>query len=849
MQNALNRHWQDRTPYYCEHRVRHLDGHYVWVQATGQSIWDDQGKLIFMVVSVFDITDRKESELELQRLNQRYELVFQGSQAGLLYWDIQHDVAEISPQAAQLLGLDYQAQKTTSLREFRQFVHPEDRAILDGAVKAHLNRFAPYNVEYRYRQPSGDYIWIQASGQAIWDDQNQPVSMAISIQDITQRKASEADLVAQNEAFFNVPGAGMWAWDVATMEVRISVRYKEVLGYAPSESLITTFDDFKALVHPDDVSIMETAIARHFEHNEMYAVEFRMRHKAGHYLWVRVEGCASWDEDGEIVSMAGTLQDVSARQETLALLKESERRFHALAENSPGLIWMCDVDSHCTYFNSRWFEFTGRSEAQELGTGWTAGIHPEDLTAYLTAYNQAIHTQDSFVIEYRHRRADGEYRWLLSKAVPRYDAQQTFAGLISTSVDITDNKAREDLLQQTISELEHVTRSKDEFLANMSHELRTPLNAILGLSEGLREQLFGSLNDRQQRHVETIYQSGTHLLELINDILDTTKIGAGKLEISSESIDVASLCDSTLRFVQQQADKKQIQLSSAISPDLPKLIVDVRRIRQALLNFLSNAIKFTPKQGMVCLKAEVLSSSPSGEESLSPLPAPYLRLSVEDSGIGIAEADMKKLYQAFYQVDGSYTREYEGTGLGLYLTRQIAELHGGTVGVRSQLGEGSCFWLDLPIDVNNVSSSAVKTTSIRPPVLTNPTERTRGKGVCVLVAEDNPANVISVESYLSAKGFTVLVANNGQEAVAQALAERPDLILMDIQMPVLNGFDAIRILRQSQECASTPIIALTALAMEGDKEACLAVGANDYLSKPIMLGQLVDKINRFISVR
>ena len=423
-------------------------------------------------------------------------------------------------------------------------------------------------------------------------------------------------------------------------------------------------------------------------------------------------------------------------------------------------------------------------------------------------------------------------------------------------------------------ELARATRLKDEFLANMSHELRTPLNAILGMAEGLQEEVFGEISTDQMKALKTIVRSGSHLLELINDILDVAKIESGQMELDITTVAIDTLCQTSLTFVKQQALKKRIQLEIKLPPQLPEfwpeLWVDERRIRQVLINLLNNAVKFTPEGGRITLqvshhkksltapplqgitrvkvyqtaRAENLALDTSAKQ-LADEDRDYLRISVIDTGIGIAPEHIKKLFQPFVQIDSALNRQYTGTGLGLSLVKRIVELHHGSVDLTSELGVGSCFTIDLPCRSATSSPPEPQT----PPEPDNaPSHPSPSKVLpLILLAEDNEANISTISSYLKAKGYRLLSAKNGHEAITLAQHENPDLILMDIQMPGMDGLEATRQIRLNPNVAEVPIIALTALAMTGDRDRCLAAGANDYLSKPIKLKQLVTTIQKLLS--
>ena len=392
-------------------------------------------------------------------------------------------------------------------------------------------------------------------------------------------------------------------------------------------------------------------------------------------------------------------------------------------------------------------------------------------------------------------------------------------------------------------ELTQAARLKDEFLANMSHELRTPLNAIIGMTEGLQEGIFGVANPAQSQAIQMIERSSNHLLELINDILDLAKIGAKQIELECAPTNICELCESSLAFVKHQAIQKQIQLQIQLPQRIPNISIDERRIRQVLINLLNNAVKFTPIGGTVALNVSIES-----DNTYSSL----IRLAVVDTGIGINHTDLAKLFQPFMQVDTALNRQHHGTGLGLALVKGMVEMHGGTIQVRSEVGVGSQFIVDLPIPRSEIDPNIAGFAPVlgfSQPVshqINSFTGESSDQAWTILLAEDNEANISSIFSYLKAKGYHTILARNGLEAISMAQSNLPNLILMDIQMPKMDGLEAIRQIRNHAELRDVPIVALTALAMTGDREKCLEAGADDYLTKPVKLKQLATTIQQFL---
>ncbi len=397
--------------------------------------------------------------------------------------------------------------------------------------------------------------------------------------------------------------------------------------------------------------------------------------------------------------------------------------------------------------------------------------------------------------------------------------------------EVKDRKRAQENLQKVNNELIYASRYKDQFLATMSHELRTPLNAVLGMSEALLVPVYGNLNQRQQKALQHIRESGQHLLSIIDDILDLSKIAAGRSPLEISPTLVKQVAESSIRMIRPIAIDKEIHVNIAIDPQVSKIMADERRLKQILVNLLNNAVKFTHVGGEIGLEVNGIPQERTVE------------FVVYDTGIGIPESAIRQLFEPFMQVDGSLSRQYGGTGLGLTLVSRLVEMHEGVVEVDSTEGKGSRFTISLPWrEPQRGDSADTYFNSFADQAV--PSE---ARGAKILLAEDREANVLTLLDYLNIKGFEVLVARNGLEAVKMTSDYQPDIILMDIQMPEMNGLEAIQHIRANAAVQAIPIIALTALAMPGDRERCIAAGANDYVSKPVSLRQLVQTIEKHLS--
>lgn len=380
-------------------------------------------------------------------------------------------------------------------------------------------------------------------------------------------------------------------------------------------------------------------------------------------------------------------------------------------------------------------------------------------------------------------------------------------------------------LQQAVLALERANKMKSEFLANMSHELRTPLNAIIGFAEVLRDKIAGDLNEEQTDFVNDIHSSGSHLLQMINDILDLSKIEAGKMELQYGVFPVPAAIEEVYTIIKGLASKKHLELKTVILTDMKSIEADRVKFKQVLYNLLSNAIKFTPENGKIVLEAGVMED--------------MLQVSVSDTGIGMKSDDQQKVFKEFWQADSSFARKYEGTGLGLALTKRIVEMHGGKIWFESEYGKGSIFSFSLPV------KAAVKTTE--PKEIKAKPRQTIPAGVkdakTVLVVEDDRMAADLLTLYLTNAGYNVVVAVDGEEAIKKAKEYQPFLITLDVMLPKKDGWDVLSELKNSQDVAPIPVIIVS---MVDNKDLGFSLGAVEYLMKPIDRTKLIDIVNSCI---
>ena len=603
-----------------------------------------------------------------------------------------------------------------------------------------------------------------------------------------------------------------------------------MLGYTREEFAALRVADVEALA---DEAATDALINGLIANDRPQVFETRHRGKNGelHDVLVRVSPIRL---DGQ-PHLAALWSDITARKQAERALMESEQHFRNLANAGPALIWSAGADGRCEYLNEPWLAFTGRSLEEDRDDGWLELLHPDDRVAAEAAYRQGLDSRAAFVTEYRLRRADGAWRWLRDHAAPRHDTRGRFIGHIGFCLDITEHKRQEHelalhrqhlerLVQARTAELaeakavaERANSAKSSFLANMSHEIRTPLNAIIGMAHLVRRS---GVTAQQAERLAKIDAAGDHLLGTINAILDLSKIEAGQFVLEDAELSVAALVANVASMLGDSARARRLELVTEVGSMPRHLRGDVTRLRQALVNYAANAIKFTEK-GRVTLRARAVAEDESSV---------LVRFEVQDTGPGIAPETQARLFLPFAQGDDSTTRRFGGTGLGLALARRLAELMGGEAGVDSEPGHGSVFWFTARLaHASNAGADA------RQAAAGQAEQRLRQQhaGRRVLVAEDEPINREVTGQLLTDVGLLVDVAENGAEAVQRVTATPYDLVLMDMQMPVMDGIAATQALRALPAGARVPVLALTANAFAEDRERCIDAGMDDFISKPV----------------
>lgn len=515
-------------------------------------------------------------------------------------------------------------------------------------------------------------------------------------------------------------------------------------------------------------------------------------------------------------------------------VRASEERFRRLADTAPVLIWIADTAKACTWFNSPWLEFTGRTLEQELGNSWAQGVHPDDLEHCLRIYTANFEARQPFEMDYRLRHRDGSYRWIFDRGTPMFDSGGAFLGYMGGCIDIHERKEaeqnREIRLQSeqaARAEAERIALLKDEFLATVSHEMRTPLTAILGWAQLLRK---GTLTgDAFPQAVETIERNARTQAKLIEDLLDMSHILSGRLRIDVQRVRLTDTIEAALAAAEPAAAAKHIRIVRVLDTKTSPVSGDPIRLQQVVWNLLNNAIKFTPSGGKITITLERVNS--------------HIEIAVSDSGEGIAPEFLPYVFDRFRQANASTTRQHQGLGLGLAIVKQLSELHGGSVHAKSPgRGLGSTFILHFPVSAMHGGHYPETLTG------TDATHRDHDEpvpslaGADVLVVDDDRDTREMLRSVLEQSGAVVRTASSVEEAVAAFDIRSPDILVSDIGMPGEDGYSLIRKIRERSSGHDVPALALTAFARSEDRRRALGAGFQMHLAKPVEPAELITAI-------
>lgn len=645
-----------------------------------------------------------------------------------------------------------------------------------------------------------------------------------------------------------------WEWGIADNTYCCGGLFWEKLGYQEVNTSVTSVDNIQEYIHPDDFGYVNAIILKNLRKNEPINMVYRLKAANGTYHWTQAAASSTRDENGRVTKITGINFDLSHLKDTEKALRLSEARHERVLSAANDGIWEWSaIDAndnpqeagrvgvfHTSY--SCWTplgyteeEVDSLPENERLAI-WKSHIHPHDLSYFSTELKRYIKTRDPFDIEYRMFGESGRLFWVRSRGRGVFN---TFGRLILFSginIDITREKEAEDRVRRAKEEAELANKIKSKFLSSMSHELRTPLNSILGFSQLLSADK--SMTREQRDNAEHIHSAGQYLLRLINDVLDLGQVEAGKMALQSSSVRPQEIIYDCFHYVKAEASKKNINLHfEAAGLSRKTIYVDSFRLRQCLLNLLTNSIKYNVDNGDVFVELSQLDGN--------------LEIAVRDTGSGIAEEKIPDLFEAFNRL-GAENSMVQGSGVGLVITKQMVELMGGALSYCQMSGSGACFKMSFPIMTDNkkIPSKPVIVRQENVPVSMAPNLLLSSKQIKkIIYIEDNPLNTKLLEHWLAPyPQLELQVAHDPFLGLYHVRNQRPDIVLMDIHLPEIDGIQLLHAIRQSKATEDIPVIALSAGAMASDIEFALNEGFDEYLTKPLDLNKLIDLFNRLFKI-
>jgi PAS domain S-box-containing protein len=647
---------------------------------------------------------------------------------------------------------------------------------------------------------------------------------------------SNSDQDTRSQSIIEGTEAGTWDWNLQTQKLVVNERWAQILGYTLAELQPIRVETWERTVHPEDYNPSEKQRELHLNGElDYYDVQFRQRHKDGSWRWINARGkVIEWDANDKPLRMTGTHIDITEQKEAELALNESRNMLRHILDTIPARVFWKDIN--CTFIgcNQLLAEDLGQDSPDKIIGKTDYDFFNRDVAERFRADDFQVMSTGKNKIGYEEpldRQGEASI-WLLTSKIALRNPTGVIVGILGSYEDITERKQAEFELIQAKEAAESANRAKGEFLAIMSHEMRTPLNPILGFADLLLQDC---KTEPERTYLQTIISSGNRQLELINDILDYMRIKNGNIIPDINSFNLIDLCEDILHELRPSAkDLKLSFVNETIELYPPKsftVVSDIKMVRRILENLLSNALKYTPA-GDVTLSLKIEADDANSNALLS----------VKDTGLGIRFDQQKHLFDPFSQVDGSYTRQHEGIGLGLAICKRLTKLLDGEIDLKSALGEGSTFTLSLPIKL-------IKTTSDARPKQTK-TSKSKNKFTQltrVLIVDDKPDNILIAKALVESYNGTPFSACNGEEAITLCKKATFDLILMDLAMPVLDGIRACRWIRENQNLnQTTPIIAVTANVTPKIQKACNEVGMNAYISKPIATKEFFHIMNKLL---
>jgi PAS domain S-box-containing protein len=827
--DVLNQAIATRSPVTYEQRLIRSDGSERYLLENVEVTCDDDGNAIRILGTVQDITEQNKIEEQLRTNEARLQAIFDNAAAGIVVGDRYGRYTFVNQHAADAVG--YTTSEFYQLNSF-DLIHPEDRTAMQADIQAIFQgKVARYRRERRYVRKDGSIIWCDLTTNAILNEQGAIDSVLGVLIDITDRKQMEDKLRKSEERLQHIldfSPHGVLVLDDTYIIQYASPLARELLQQPDLEGLpfglpITSYDGCEV-----EVEVVLPHLAKHNAILELRVME------------------TEWDnKPSYVVSM----NDITDRKQA----EEKLRKLSRAVEQSPSSVVITDTSGAIEYVNSSFTQVTGYTFREALGQNpriLKAGTLPHDF--YQTLW-KTISSGQEWRGEFHNKKKNGELFWEAASIAPIFNKSGRITHFVAVKEDITARKQMERELWLAREHAESANRAKSTFLANMSHELRTPLNAILGFTQILSQGQ--EMRSENREYLTIISRSGEHLLAIINDVLDMSKIEAGRVSLNETDFNLCTLLKSLNDMFRLRAKQKGLQLTCERDPHVPVHIrTDEQKLRQVLANLLSNAVKFT-QQGSITLRIttepldslDLPANAASAQVQMDAAPAANssmrLRFEVSDTGEGIADEDLPFLFEAFVQTQ-SGQKFQEGTGLGLPISQKFVELMGGTLQVRSEVGFGSTFTVDLPVLVVKAPQRDQEVQHRQVLALAHGQQPVR-----VLVVDDRLENRRLLVELLVSVGFIVREAGNGQQAIALWEKWEPHVIWMDMRMPVMDGYAATQHIKAQAQAQAPIIIGITASALQEEQTRMLAAGCDDFLYKPFEKHAIFEMLEKHLGVR
>jgi PAS domain S-box-containing protein len=797
-------------------------------------------------------TEAEHLALEALARAERLDGILRQATVGFAQFDLTGRFVLMNARFCEMVGRS--REELLRLR-VQDVTHPEDLPAAAEPLRRAITTGEDFVIEKRYVRPDGSAVWVNNSVFALTDALGRPEHLVAISLDVTESRAAQERL-RQSEAryrhIFDSVSVSLWEEDMSG--VRAAIDALRAAGVTDFRRHFAEHPEFVGqCVQLVRIVNVNAASLRMFGASDKEQLlgslglifEARTREVFADALLALAEGQSKFEAEAPHRTLAGeplsvlvsialppptdpstsvlvSLTDITARKHAEDALKQSESHFRAMADSAPAMLWLTDQRAAVTFLSTGWYEFTGHATGAGSGDGWTTVVHPDDRLMATVSYAAAHRERQAFRVEYRLRRADGHYRWVIDAARPRFDPGGAFLGHIGAVIDIDERREAEQALQEAYRSLEHTSRVKDEFLATLSHELRTPLNAVLGWARMLR---MGTVQpELRARALESMERNGKALLLLVEDLLDVSRIVAGKLQLKSELTDLTQIIAGAVDATRPTANAKGLAVEIAVDPARQVLVRgDADRLQQVVWNLLSNAAKFTPRGGRISISLDATDT--------------HARIVVADTGQGISPTFLPHVFERFRQEDGTLTRKHTGLGLGLSIARHLVEAHGGTIAAESAgEAQGASFAVTLPLATvrPRPGPTAVDRNSVAEPL----------RGLRALVVDDDPDARELIRTMAAVLGADVTVAASAGEALHLIDRGPFDVVVADIGMPTQDGYAMIRTIRALPDPRRSriPAIALTAHASVDDRDRALAAGFNRHLAKPVELDALTAAI-------